>query len=233
MKDLTFLDLVVLEKIEKDTHIDGFGSHINSSFFDTAALMGTLQVKGFVEIKSAIGRSVVSRTKLGDELLDRASEKSQDPLDELDHAILKTIAAGANSFDRICDELNIRGDDLAFHIYKVVQQGYGDYVIRNTKMSLSLTENGFKLTGFVPKKQEKPTKVVAGRQSTPPSNEIEAAMLDSEDMTSSIPGKSKVELTRLRRAQAKTVHYMRTYAPILFAIFVIALAIALKFMGIY
>ncbi len=228
---MTFLDLVVLEKIEKDTHLDGFGGHINSSFFDTAALMGTLQVKGLVEIKSTIGRSTANRSKTGEEILARAGEKSQEPLDELDHAILKTIAAGANTFDKTKDELNIRSDDLAFHLYKIVQQGYADYDIRNTRMTLTLTENGFKLTGFIPKKMEK-RMPAPGRQGTPPSNEIEAAMMASDDMTGSIPAKSKVELTRIRRAQAKTVHYLTSYAPIVIVVLALSLIIAFKLMGV-
>ena len=237
LKELTFLDLVVLEKIEKDTHLDGFGGHINSSFFDTASLMGTLQVKGLVEIKSVIGRSTANRTPLGDEMLHKAAEKSQEPLDELDHAILKTVAAGPNTFDRIKDELNLRSDDLAFHIYKIVQQGYADYEIKNTKLSLILTENGFKLAGFVPKR-ERPAQAAAAsaasaRKQNPPSNELEAAMLASDDMTAGIQQKSKVELTQIRRAQAKTAHYIRAYAPILLIVLAVsAIILVVKYMGL-
>ena len=78
---LDFIDLIILEKLEKSSTLEGFGGQLNSSFFETAALLGNLQVKKLIEIKSAIGRSTASRTKLGSELLFHAISEGDEPLD--------------------------------------------------------------------------------------------------------------------------------------------------------
>ena len=239
MKDLTFRDLVVLEMIEKNTVIDSFGSKINSSFFDTAELMGTLQVKGLIEIKPTIGRSIANRTKLGEEILKKAEAKAEEPLDELDHAILKTIASGARKFEDIMREINIRSEDLSYHLYKLVKKGYADYNMRNVQLTISLTENGFKLTGFVPKKHKPMVKheerlekaaMTVERESEIP--EVEREMVSGEDITSRIPGGEKVKLTRGYRLKVKTAYYLRKYGPIIAVSVVILLVLAAKLMNL-
>jgi hypothetical protein len=232
-KDLTILDLVVLEKVEKDSVMDSFGGKLYSSFFDTAALMGTLQVKKLIQINSSIGRSIVNRTEYGEHVLLSAQERSNEPLDGLDHAILKAVASGARTFEAVRAELNIRSDDLALHIFRLVKQGYSDYEIRNAKLGLNLTENGFKLTGFVPKKPQavpaapvQPTRPV----SVPQGRQLDlSSATDSEDATPMGGGKD-AKLTGTGKAMAKTSHYIGKYAMAAIALIVIV-AIALYVTG--
>ncbi|VVB73943.1 Uncharacterised protein [uncultured archaeon] len=228
-KDLTILDLVVLEKVEKDSVMDSFGGKLYSSFFDTASLMGTLQVKKLIQINSSIGRSIVNRTEYGEHVLLSAQERANEPLDGLDHAILKAIASGARTFESIRSELNIRSDDLSLHIFRIIKQGYADYEIRNAKLGLNLTENGFKLTGFVPKKPQaapaasaqpmRPVSVPKGRQL-----DLSSAT-GAEDATPANGGKD-AKLTGMSKTMAKTSHYIGKYAAaavVLIAIIAIAL----------
>ena len=227
-KDLTLTDLVVLDKVEKDSVMDSFGGKLYSSFFDTAALMGTLQVKKLIQINSAIGRSIVNRTDFGEHVLLSVNERASEPLDGLDHAILKAVAAGARSFDAVRAELNIRNDDLSVHLFRLVKQGYADYEIRNAKLTLNLTENGFKLTGFVPKKPQavpaqpqqpvRPVSVPQGRQLDL------ASMAGSAEDATPANAKGAKQLTPVNKTMAKTSHYIGKYAVAIVVIIAIALA---------
>ena len=228
---LDFIDLIILEKLEKSATLEGFGGQLNSSFFETAALLGNLQVKKLIEIKSAIGRSTASRTKLGSELLLHAISEGDEPLDELDHTILKSLAAGANTFQRVKEDINLSSKDAAIRLYKLVRKNYADYEIRNAKLTLSLTEGGFKLTGFVPKKQQSPEMVrkpilskTPVRPITPPESQYEKTMVGSEDATSKIPEPSpeqSMQLTKAKMAQAKSAYMLKKYSPAAIIIIII------------
>jgi len=54
-EELTYLDLLVLRKIDSDSSVEKFGQQINTSFFETANVLGTMKIKGFVDIQSSIG----------------------------------------------------------------------------------------------------------------------------------------------------------------------------------
>lgn len=240
-EELTLLDLLVIEKMEKNTLIDAFGSQINSSFFDTAALMGTLQVKGLIEIKATIGKSVANRTQFGDEIIKRAQARAEEPLDELDHAILKIIAAGARDFDQIRNELNIRSDDLSYHLYKIIKQGYADYEIRNVKLTISLTETGFKLTGFIPKKirevretSQPKVKSIPQEEGRGEPEELEEMFIGEEDITTKMAPKiGKVEVTKWQRFLTKIIFYFKKYIAVFVAILIIAIIVTLHFFGFF
>lgn len=228
-KDLTIMDLVVLDKVEKDSVMDSFGGKLYSSFFDTASLMGTLQVKKLIQINSSIGRSIVNRTDYGELVLISANDRAKEPLDSLDHAILKTIASGAKTFEAVCAELNIRTDDLSVHLYRLIKQGYADYEVRNAKLTLNLTENGFKLAGFVPKKpqpiapvQPQPARPVA----VPQGKQLDLATMatSAEDATPVSKGQSNAKLTSMNKTMAKTSHYIGKYAIAIVVIIVLAVA---------
>jgi len=232
-KDLTILDLVVLEKVEKDSVMDSFGGKLYSSFFDTASLMGTLQVKKLIQINSSIGRSIVNRTEYGEHVLLSAQERADEPLDGLDHAILKAIASGARSFEAVRAELNIRNDDLSIHMFRIMRQGYADYEVRNAKLALNLTENGFKLTGFVPKKAQaipaapvQPTRPVT----VPQGRQLDLSSASSSEDATPMGGGKDAKLTGTGRAMAKTSHYIGKYAMAA-VVLVIIVAIALYVTG--
>lgn len=231
MKDITFTDLVVLEKLEGEVSLESFGGHINSSFFDTAAVMGTLQVKGLVSISSAIGHSTARRTKAGDDVLLRAIEKGSEDIDELDHTILKVIAAGARQQDQVSHELNVSGSDLAYHLFRLMKHGYMNHVIREGKVFLSLSEAGFKMTGFVPRKhaaRAEEEKAHAKPTSTGHAHGgIETIMAEGSDILQRIPKGKEVKLTRLTRIRGKTAHYVRNNSSLILGVIILIIAIIL------
>jgi hypothetical protein len=235
--DLTFLDLVVLERVQGDTVMETFFGEIGSSFFDTAALMGTMQVKGLVLIKSGIGRSVVNRTENGERILQQAEAKAGELLDELDHAIMKTIASGVNEFNKIQDQLSIRSEDLAYRFYKITKQGYVGYNIRNAKTYFALTENGFKLTGVVPKIKTTSTSSPATgagmgetKKETPknPQKGVELVM-GTEDATKHLP--TAKEPVDIKKKQAE-LQMFRTLRIVAVIIIIVGIAyIAARYLG--
>ncbi|MEM4589723.1 MAG: hypothetical protein QXK21_00450 [Candidatus Micrarchaeia archaeon] len=230
-KDLTILDLIVLEKIEKDSLMESFSGKLYSSFFDTASILGTLQVKQLVSISSAIGRSIVNRSELGEKVLMYAEEKATEPLDGLDHVILKSIAAGNKVFENVKNDLNIRSDDLAIHLYKVIKQGYADYEIRAGKLTLNITEKGFKLTGYVPKKQplqaeEKQAAQQVRQVEVKPTKQLDIkSVLSSADATP-VGSEEGRKLSAIDKFIGKLTFFIGKYAPfIIIAILIIVLAI--------
>ncbi len=235
-KDLTILDLVILEKVEKDSLMESFSGKLYSSFFDTASMLGTLQVKKLVRISSNIGRNVVNKTELGDQVLLYANEKNAEPLEGLDHVILKSIASGNKSFEQIKGDLNLRSDDLSIHIFKVIKQGYADYEIRNGRLTLNITEKGFKLTGFVPKGQ--PQMVQSQTVQKPQPRQVsvqESKQLDLKSVFSPFDATPSEEEERpmgpLDKMFAKLVFYLTNNAPVVLVGVLILIAIILYFTG--
>lgn len=244
-KELTFLDLVMLEKIDKDTVINLLSGVLDATSFETANFVGTMKLKGFVDITPGIGRSTASRTQVGEGILARAQLKAGEPLDELDHAVLKTMAAGGRDFETLAADLNVSSDTLSYHLYKLAKQGYADYRMRNTRAAFSLTEDGFKLTGFVPKrtfqatlqqtsiatqlpaKAAGPARAAGAEQKAEP-DVLEAALRGGEDVTSGMaPKVGKVELSPSGKAVGKAVFYLQKYVFVIVVLLVIiALALA-------
>jgi len=148
MSELNFLDLIMLQKVDKDSAVEKFGTLINTSFFETANLLGSLKVKQLVEIESSIGgASPVTLTELGKGVLLEAEEQSAKELDALDSAILSSLSRGVRELDALTTDLNIMPKDLAYHIHKLVVQRYAAYNVRSAKVSISLTEKGFNQLG--------------------------------------------------------------------------------------
>jgi len=174
MNELTFLDLVILKKIDSESSVEKFGSAINTSFFETANLLGTIKIKGYIGIESSLGGiSRVLITDAGSSILQIAEQKSHDPIEPLDNAILHALAAGAKDLDAIQRTLNIRSADLAYHINKLIAQGFMDYEVRSAKVHFVLTEQGFNSTGSVRVQQKL-------EESKPPSSKL-ADFADGED----------------------------------------------------
>jgi len=150
MNELTFLDLAILKKVDAESTVEKFGSMINTSFFETANLLGTIKIKGYINIVPSVGGvSSVALTDAGNSLLAFAEQKSGEPIEPLDNAILHALAGGARELDALQTALNIRGADLAYHINKLVKQGFMDFEIRSAKVYFVLTEMGFNATGGV------------------------------------------------------------------------------------
>ncbi|MCX8175157.1 MAG: hypothetical protein N3E51_03045 [Candidatus Micrarchaeota archaeon] len=150
MNELTFLDLVILRKIDSESTVEKFGPLINTSFFETANLLGTVKIKGYINIESSVGGSSrVTITDAGSSILAVASQRAKEPLEPLDNAILHAVASGARELEALQNAINVRSADLAFHIFKLVSQGLMDYEVRSAKVRLLLTEAGFNATGAV------------------------------------------------------------------------------------
>ena len=143
-EELTYLDFLVLRKLDAESTVERFGTHINTSFFETANVLGTMKIKGLLDIQSSIGgQSPLVITGTGQDVLATAMQKAAEPLDALDHAILKAIGAGARDLGGLQGQINIRSPDLAFHLHKLKSQDFIDQEIRSAKVMLSLTEKGF------------------------------------------------------------------------------------------
>ena len=148
MEDTNYLDLIILKKIDASSSVEKFGTLINTSFFETANLLGTLKVKGLLDIQSSMGgQSPVSLTGEGKELLEHASRKAAEEFDDLDIAILSAMAGGVRDLGVLASAINIRPKDLAFRLNKLKVSDYIDYEVRAGKVFLSLTEKGFMLSG--------------------------------------------------------------------------------------
>ncbi|MCX8195408.1 MAG: hypothetical protein N3G22_04885 [Candidatus Micrarchaeota archaeon] len=173
MDELSFLDLAILKKIDNESSVEKFGSLINTSFFETANLLGTIKIKGYINIESSVGGiSRVSLTEAGSNLLAAAAQRAEEPIDPLDTAALQALAAGAKDLDSITQKLNIRSSDLAFHLNKLVHQGYIDYEVRSAKVSFVLTEKGFNYVGSIRTVQPPVSPQPAAKQEAEESEEL-------------------------------------------------------------
>ncbi|MFH0818008.1 MAG: hypothetical protein V1909_05255 [Candidatus Micrarchaeota archaeon] len=143
-KELTFMDLVVLQRIGPDTILERFGSKINSSFFEAANILGTIKLKGYVDLETTLGESKVNVSEAGKAVLALAEEKSIGEIDTLDRGILGAISKGLKDPDKLSERLNVRSGDLAYHLYKLVKTNHIDYDLRAGRVSVMLTESGFK-----------------------------------------------------------------------------------------
>ena len=148
MESLAYLDLLVLQKIDENSVIERFGPSINSSFFETANLLGTLKSKGYVDLEASIGgMSRVSLTEAGRQVMEDCKARSLEELDALDESILKAVAGGVTDSDRLAKSLSVRESDLAVHLNKLVVQGFLESYVKSAKAAVLLTEKGFNKIG--------------------------------------------------------------------------------------
>lgn len=146
--EINYLDLIVLRKMDAESSVEKFGSTINTSFFETANLLGTMKIKGLLDIHSSIaGHSPLVITGEGQDFLAMAMQKASEPLDALDRAALSAIGAGMRDLNSLQNALSIRGRDLAMHLHKLKMQDYIDHEVRSGRVFFSLTEKGFILAG--------------------------------------------------------------------------------------
>jgi len=232
--DLNFLDIVVLERIQGDTIMDSFSGTIGTSFFETAEVMGKMKVKGIIDIIPTIGKSIVKRTASGETILRQAEMRIAEPLDELDHAIIKSIAAGTNEFNKMQEQMNVKSEDLAYRCYKVTKQGYADYTIRNAKTFLTMTESGFKLVGFMPRRAERQEQeAIPGITQSAPIKQSQSKsvemLMGEDDATKHLPpSKGPVDIKQ-KQAELQTMRTLRTIAIVV--VIIAAAYLAAKYLG--
>ncbi len=153
MSEITYLDIVLLRKIARDPEpaIERFGSKINTSFFEAANMLGTLKVKGYVDLNPTIGG--MSKITLNDDgryVLSTCDDKAKEPLDPLDDAILRSLASGIRTIDTLALRLNVTDRDLAYHLSKLELTGFVSSEVSAAKLTVQLTEKGFNRMGSVP-----------------------------------------------------------------------------------
>ncbi len=141
--EANFLDLVALSKITPDLVVEKFGGKINSSFFDGSNILGSLRLKNLVDFTANFPvQSTITVTETGKQLLAEAAEKAKLPFDLVDLAIITQLQAGKRTYVELGNAVNLRPKDLAFHIYKLGEQQYAVYDIRNGNVEIMLTEKG-------------------------------------------------------------------------------------------
>ncbi len=141
--DIEFLDVALLKRIDAETTVESFGSRISSTFFEAANLLGTLKIKGLIDIHSAIGNSPVLITEKGRMLLKDLDVNAEAEPSKMDLAVLGSIRGGLKNPKQIEGTLNIKSNDIAYAIYKLAKRGFIDYRVRNAGVELMLTTQGF------------------------------------------------------------------------------------------
>jgi predicted transcriptional regulator len=141
---ITFVDLVALSRITPESTTEKFGGLINSSFFDASNILGNLKQRGLIDfVTSFPSQSAITITDQGKQLLAEAQERAASPFDTLDMEILVQLSKGNRKLEDLSAEVNVTAKDLAVHLYKMAQQQFISYELRNGNMSVMLTEKGF------------------------------------------------------------------------------------------
>ncbi len=221
MEELTFTDLVILQRIEPGTVMEKFGPKINSQFFESANVLATVKQKGYIDFKTShFGNSEVEVTEVGARMLEVADEKAKEAVDELDLAILQKIVAGHKDPEEIKNELNIRSGDLALRIHKLVKQDLVSYSIRNIKISLSITEDGFKKVGSI-KSEKTPEEQIVVTGESAPAEAVAPPAPAAPEMPPAPAG--PVTLDSATKRKAKMEYYMENLRkhPMQLAVYVV------------
>jgi len=206
VEELTFTDLVILQRIEPGTMMEKFGPKINSQFFESANILATVKQKGYIDFKTShFGNSEVEVTQVGARMLEVADEKAKEAVDDLDLTILRKVVEGYKDPDEIKNALNIRSGDLAVRIHKLVKQDLVSYSIRNIKISLSITEDGFKKVGATPKMEKTPEEQVVVTGAAP----AEVVAPPAPEMPPAPAG--PITLDTATKRKAKMEYYMENF----------------------
>jgi hypothetical protein len=185
-EEINFLDLAALSKISPDTVVEKYGGLINSSFFDASNILGTLKLKGLIDFSTIFaGQNAIKVTGAGKQLLDEASAKAAGTFDELDFAIISQLSASKRTLQELTGLVNLRPTDLALHIYKLVQQQYVSYTIRNGNLDITLTEKGFLQAKAGMPKPEASQEQQAAQSAAPTA--VTPAIVQSQEMQQNQP----------------------------------------------
>ncbi len=217
MRELTFLDIVVMQRIEPESLVERFGSKINSSFFDTANILGGLKLKGYIDILSSPGNSEIKITESGQKILEEAEARSGEEVDALDTAVIEAIAVGMRDVSALTGELNVRSSDLALHIYKLVKKNLIDYEVHSGKVELMLTEEGFNRVS--------PEKRAAKKEEKVQKEEAVKAARQVEEEAAQVPPQ-RFKIDKWTRLRAKAEYHSQTifkYAIVILVLIAVVL----------
>jgi|GEM_PF-4154992 len=141
--NINYLDILILKNIDDNSTVEKFGPIINTSFFETANILGSMKVKGLIDIQSSIGGlSPILVLDAGRDVISMAIKKAAEPLDDLDYEILSNLRK-FNELSLLEKNLNINSSDLAFRLYKLKSGGYISDQVQSARVFISLTEKGF------------------------------------------------------------------------------------------
>lgn len=141
-RDLEFIDVIVLKKIDADSTVESFGSRLGG-IFEAANILGGIKLKGYIDIHSIIGNSPVIITEKGTSLLHDLDVHSRGELSKIDDAVLDSIKKGFKEPGQISRMLNINSRDIAYCLNKLWVKNMIDVSANNGKVDISLTTLGF------------------------------------------------------------------------------------------
>ncbi len=142
--EVTFFDLVTLMKIKPGITVERYGGLINSSFFDGAKVLGTLQQKKLISLTTAMpDQNPITVTETGKQLITEADNRATQEFDHLDLEILVQVSKGKSTPEDLGKKVNVRPKDLAMHLYRLSKQDFATYELVSGTVNIMLTEKGF------------------------------------------------------------------------------------------
>lgn len=203
-ENINFLDLACLFKIIPETTLERFGSVINASVFDAANITGSLKQKGLIDFTAYYpGPNSIVVTDAGKKLEEEADAKSAEQMDDLDEEILWQMSGGKRFPAEMQSTLNLRPKDLALRLYKLGKQNYLGYELKNGKVELMLTEQGFLKAKSIQAVQAPAMSMQ--QQGAPQKTVAEQQMKEREDMSQVIEDIKKSKKGRRRLVFALAV----------------------------
>lgn len=146
-QDFDFFELILLQRIagrKENSYLEKLAPEVSTGFFEVANRVGSLKIKGFLDIKPALGMSEIILNEKANELFLIANKKAEEKTcDVVDKEILKEIYNGLDELTSLQNKLKIRNSDLALHLHKLTINSYIDYNIGNNTVKFVLTEKGF------------------------------------------------------------------------------------------
>ncbi len=225
VSDLEFIDVAILKKIGPETTVEGFGSNISSTFFEAANLLGALKLKGYIDIHSAIGNSPVIISEKGRMLLNELDENAEKDLAKADLAILSNIRDGVKDPVQIESNLNLNSADVAYGLYKLWKKGLINYKVRNAKVELSLTAQGFEHEPVAQSAEPTSSRAVVDKQEINTEAEVKNKIAEELAKEEFIIGDESAEITAEKRIAANVSYYANKYKWLILLAIIISVLI--------
>jgi len=243
-EDINFKDIALISRIDDETTLENYGGKINTSFFESANLLGGLKVKGLVSFEQSIsGHSPVKLTHKAHTILNLLKEKCDEKFNNLDQTILTAVSNGADNHNKIEKQVNVASFDIALHIYKLYKKGYLEYFIQSGRIIIRLTEKGFSKVKGVrvvrprtksDKKDDKPEKSVADTKNKHEKIKLKGQQeqpKQSQQTSHEKSGQTSVDIQSMRSKmlRSKIEFYFKKYWWVL-ALTIIIIVIGLSFL---
>ncbi|MGC8496206.1 MAG: hypothetical protein ACP5RM_01795 [Candidatus Micrarchaeia archaeon] len=200
-EDINFIDLIALTRIKPDTTVEKFGGLINSSFFDASNILGSLKQKGLIDFTTSFpGQSAITVTDLGKKEIVELGDKEKEDFDVLDFTIITQLANGKRGLTDLSGAVNVRQHDLAVHLFKLANQQYLSYDIRNGTVDITLTEKGFlQVKSGMPKPKVQEQASIQQAQAPQATQEQAGAIMAQQQPA--VPQQAGVQQASIQQAQ--------------------------------